>query len=74
MGIPMDDDIHNPTVPSGPTSVRTDRRDLSKLSLAELFHEKDRLEVELKALSAVLESVRYWSSAISVLSLLVQTS
>ncbi|KAL1957239.1 hypothetical protein VTO42DRAFT_6145 [Malbranchea cinnamomea] len=55
MGIPMDD-INAPTVPSGPTSARAEGPDLSKLTLHELFQEKDRLEAELKALASVLRS------------------
>ncbi|OAX78637.1 hypothetical protein ACJ72_07052 [Emergomyces africanus] len=56
MGIPMDD-IHAPTVASGPTSApETNGRELSSLSLNELFEEKTRLEAELKALSSVLDS------------------
>ncbi|KKZ63234.1 hypothetical protein EMCG_02439 [[Emmonsia] crescens] len=56
MGIPMDD-IHAPTVASGPTSAPgRNGRELSSLSLNELFEEKTRLEAELKALSSVLDS------------------
>ncbi|PGH28765.1 26S proteasome non-ATPase regulatory subunit 9 [[Emmonsia] crescens] len=56
MGIPMDD-IHTPTVASGPTSAPgRNGRELSSLSLNELFEEKTRLEAELKALSSVLDS------------------
>ncbi|WEW61556.1 putative 26S proteasome regulatory subunit [Emydomyces testavorans] len=55
MGIPMDD-IHAPTVPSGPTSRMGGERDISKLSVTELFKEKERIEAELKALSAILQS------------------
>ncbi|OJD12576.1 hypothetical protein AJ78_06854 [Emergomyces pasteurianus Ep9510] len=56
MGIPMDD-IHAPTVDSGPTSTPArNGRELSSLSLNELFEEKTRLETELKALSSVLDS------------------
>lgn len=59
MGIPMDD-IHTPTVASGPTSAPgRNGRELSSLSLNELFEEKTRLEAELKALSSVLDSVCY---------------
>lgn len=68
MGIPMDDDIHTPTVPSGPTSARAEGRDLSKLTLNELFQEKDRLEVELKVLGDVLQSVRIYGKYIPAVS------
>lgn len=57
MGIPMDDNIHAPTVPSGPASARGAGRDLSKAGLPELFNEKERLEAELKILGDVLKSV-----------------
>ncbi|PGH04696.1 26S proteasome non-ATPase regulatory subunit 9 [Blastomyces parvus] len=56
MGIPMDN-IHTPTVASGPTSgPARNGRELSSLSLNELREEKVRLEAELKELSAVLDS------------------
>jgi 26S proteasome non-ATPase regulatory subunit 9 len=51
------DDIHAPTVASGPASGALPR-DLSKLSMPELMQEKERIEEELSALSAVLQSVR----------------
>ena len=52
----MDDNIHAPTVASGPTSGGT-VPDLSKLSVVELMREKERIEAELSALSSVLGSV-----------------
>nr|KMM71476.1 26S proteasome non-ATPase regulatory subunit 9 [Coccidioides posadasii RMSCC 3488] len=55
MGMPMDD-IHAPTVPSGPVSRLGAERDISKMSMHELFKEKEQLEVELKVLSEVLQS------------------
>ncbi|OGE55675.1 hypothetical protein PENARI_c004G03532 [Penicillium arizonense] len=57
------DDIHAPTVASGPSSGAVPR-DLSKLSMTDLMQEKQRLEDELKALCAVLDShgVRMTSS------------
>lgn len=58
MGIPMDDDIHAPTVASGPTSGGAPR-DLGKLSMVELMQEKERIEAELSALSSVLDSVSF---------------
>lgn len=58
MGIPMDDqNIHAPTVASGPTSGAAPR-DFSKLSMVDLMQEKDRIEEELKELSQVLATVR----------------
>lgn len=56
MGLPMDD-LHAPTVPSGPTS-RGGERDISKLTMNQLFREKEKIESELKLLSDVLKSVR----------------
>lgn len=56
MGIPMDDNINAPTVPSGPRTGRA-APDLSKLSLDGLREEKLRIEAELSALSSVLTSV-----------------
>lgn len=53
----MDDNIHAPTVPSGPRSGGTGFKDLSKLSMVELMNEKERIEAELSALSSVLTSV-----------------
>jgi len=58
MGIPMDDDIHAPTVASGPSSGGAPR-DVSKLSMSDLMQEKERIEAELSALSSVLNSVSY---------------
>ncbi|KAL1988324.1 hypothetical protein VTN96DRAFT_10007 [Rasamsonia emersonii] len=56
MGNPMDDNIHAPTVPSGPRSGGAGFKDLSKLSMVELMNEKERIEAELSALSSVLTS------------------
>ena len=53
----MDGNIHAPTVPSGPTTVGTGFRDLTKLSMVELMNEKERIEAELSAYSSVLTSV-----------------
>ncbi|ODH17503.1 hypothetical protein ACO22_06274 [Paracoccidioides brasiliensis] len=57
MGILMNN-IHAPTVASGPTFARgfVNGRDLSSLSLNELYEEKRLIENELKALSNVLDS------------------
>ena len=52
----MDDNIHAPTIPSGPASGGVPR-DFSKLSMADLMQEKTRIEEELSALSGVLSSV-----------------
>ncbi|KAL6708805.1 putative 26S proteasome regulatory subunit [Coniothyrium glycines] len=53
----MDDDIHAPTVASGPTSrASTNGTPKDQLSLHELIAEKERVETELKALGQVLDS------------------
>jgi len=52
------DDIHAPTVSSGPTTNGySNGVSKDQLSLQELIAEKDRLEAELKALGQVLDSV-----------------
>ncbi|EMD59825.1 hypothetical protein COCSADRAFT_254628 [Bipolaris sorokiniana ND90Pr] len=51
------DDIHAPTVSSGPTSSgHSNGIPKEQLSLQELMAEKDRVEAELKALGQVLDS------------------
>ena len=63
MGLPMNN-LHAPTVPSGPTSgPQGDRSALDRLSLMELMSRKDNVEEELKALGSVLDSVSYESCA-----------
>ena len=54
------DDIHTPSVVSGPTSSRgvANGTDTERLSLMDLVTEKQRVEGELSALSSVLDSVR----------------
>jgi hypothetical protein len=53
------DDIHAPTVSSGPTSSGyANGIPKEQLTLQELMAEKDRVETELKALGQVLDSVR----------------
>ena len=54
------DDIHTPTVPSGPTTGQKAANgvDKDKLSLLDLMSEKTRVEDELTALGSVLDSVR----------------
>ncbi|KAK7439135.1 26S proteasome non-ATPase regulatory subunit 9 [Colletotrichum acutatum] len=51
------DNIHAPTVPSGPASKTSRNGDLGRLSFAELQKKKENMEAELKALGAVLDSV-----------------
>lgn len=56
------ENLHAPTVPSGPTSARQgDASGLEKLSLMELISRKDNVEGELKALSSVLDSVSFFA-------------
>ncbi|RVX68218.1 hypothetical protein B0A52_08727 [Exophiala mesophila] len=55
MGIPMEPNLAEIHVPSGPTSVQQ-RQSLEGLSLQQLITRKDNLEAELKALGAVLDS------------------
>ncbi|KAI4267781.1 MAG: hypothetical protein LQ337_008186 [Flavoplaca oasis] len=57
MGLPMDD-IHTPTIPSGPASTHTSGSENhpGATSLQDLIAEKTRTEEELKALSGVLDS------------------
>ncbi|TDZ31150.1 hypothetical protein C8035_v005297 [Colletotrichum spinosum] len=50
------DNIHTPTVPSGPTTVSAPNGDLAHLTFADLQRKKDDMEAELKALGAVLDS------------------
>ncbi|KAG7042947.1 GTP-binding nuclear protein GSP1/Ran [Colletotrichum scovillei] len=57
MGLPLRmDNIHAPTVPSGPASNTSRNGDLGRLSFAELQNKKENMEAELKALGAVLDS------------------
>ena len=58
MGFPMED-IHTPTVPSGPTTDHGAPNGVEheRLSLMELIAGKDRVEAELSALGSVLDSV-----------------
>ena len=58
MGLPLRmDNLHAPTVPSGPTSAAVNGNS-SRLSFAELERKKAAMEEELKALGSVLDSVR----------------
>ena len=52
------EDIHAPTVSSGPTTGGySNGVSREQLSLQELISEKDRVEAELKALGQVLDTV-----------------
>lgn len=60
MGLPYRmNNLHAPTVPSGPTSnPATTNGTARQLSFAELQRKKEDMEAELKALGGVLDSVR----------------
>lgn len=51
------ENIHAPTVPSGPTSSGATNGNSTHLSFAELQRKKDEVETELKALGSALDSV-----------------
>lgn len=48
--------LHAPTIPSGPTTAPVANGSVAHLSIVELQHKKDAVEGELKALGGVLES------------------
>jgi len=50
------DDIHAPTVASGPSSTRANGAGRDNLSLTELIAQKDRVWSELSALGSILDS------------------
>ena len=52
------DNIHAPTVPSGPTTAPVTNGSTAQLSFTDLQQKKNDLEEELKALGSVLDSVR----------------
>lgn len=55
------DDIHTPTVPSGPTTAAStgiNHAPKNSIPLVDLISEKERVESELSALSSVLDSVQ----------------
>ncbi|KAI0515268.1 hypothetical protein F5B22DRAFT_194862 [Xylaria bambusicola] len=57
MGLPLRmDNIHAPTIPSGPTSRPITNGNAKQLSFAELQQKKNNMEAELKALGGVLDS------------------
>ncbi|KAH8675987.1 hypothetical protein BX600DRAFT_494396 [Xylariales sp. PMI_506] len=57
MGLPLRmDNIHAPTVPSGPSSRPITNGNATALSFAELSQKKEIMEAELKALGGVLDS------------------
>lgn len=68
----MDNNIHAPTVPSGPTTTAgTGFKDLTKHSMVELMNEKERIETELSAYSGVLASVSSFEQRVTVWVLMI---
>lgn len=67
--LPRMENLHAPTVPSGPTSAPlTNGTNTNGLSLAQLQAKKENIEAEIRALSSVLDSVcpllfrrQYWT-------------
>jgi 26S proteasome non-ATPase regulatory subunit 9 len=56
--MPFMENLHAPTVPSGPTSSpATNGNQTAGLSFAQLQAKKDNLEAEMRALGSVLDSV-----------------
>lgn len=59
MGLPLRmNNLHAPTVPSGPTTAPATNGNAAHRSFGELQRKKDDVEAELKALGGVLDSVR----------------
>ncbi|ROV97610.1 hypothetical protein VSDG_04532 [Cytospora chrysosperma] len=58
MGLPLNrmNNLHAPTIPSGPTTARPANGGPAHLTFAELQRRKENMEEELKALSSVLDS------------------
>lgn len=57
MGLPLRmENLHAPTVSSGPTSGPASNGDAAHLSFTELQRKKDAVEEELKALGGVLDT------------------
>lgn len=57
MGLPLNmNNLHAPTIPSGPTTARAANGSSAHLTFAELQRKKENMEEELKALSSVLDS------------------
>lgn len=61
--------LHAPTVPSGPTSAPTANGTSSHLSFAELQQKKDNVEAELKALGGVLDTVGRAASSFDIVAI-----
>lgn len=57
MGLPLSmNNLHAPTIPSGPTTARAANGGSAHLTFTELQRKKENMEEELKALSSVLDS------------------
>jgi len=65
MGLRMDD-LHAPTIPSGPSSQPTTNGTSKKQSLQELSAQKENLEAELSALGSVLDSVSHSNAQLDI--------
>ena len=61
MGLRMDD-LHAPTVASGPTTQATTNGTHEEPSLQQLISQKENVEAELSTLGSVLDSVRVTST------------
>lgn len=51
------ENLHAPTIPSGPTTSTLANGNSKQMSFGELQRKKENLEAELKALGGVLDSV-----------------
>lgn len=51
------DNLHAPTVPSGPSTTAATNGQVGHLSFAELQQKKSNIEAELQALGGVLDTV-----------------
>lgn len=58
MGLPINmNNLHAPTVPSGPSTTAATNGQVGHLSFAELQQKKSNIEAELQALGGVLDTV-----------------
>lgn len=68
------DDLHAPTVASGPSSQTTSNGPEKQQSFQELIKQKENVEAELSALGSVLDSVRLYASIIQCSELADETA
>ena len=66
------DNLHAPTVPSGPTSAPVTNGSATELKFVDLQRKKENIEGELKALSGVLDSVCHLQGHSAVASILTR--